>query len=73
MNFLRGFGQFWYDFIVGDDWKLAAVVALVVAVGAALVAAGYAGALLVVLLGVGLAVAFTLAMIVDVQLAKRKT
>jgi hypothetical protein len=37
------------------------------------VAAGYAGTLLVVLLGIGLAVAFTLAMIVDVQLAKRKT
>jgi hypothetical protein len=73
MNFLRGFGQFWYDFIVGDDWKLAAVVALVVAIGAALVAAGYAGTLLVVLLGIGLAVAFTLAMIVDVQLAKRKS
>jgi hypothetical protein len=25
---LRGFGMFWYDFIVGDDWKLAAGVVL---------------------------------------------
>ena len=23
VNFLRTFGRFWYDFIVGDDWKLA--------------------------------------------------
>ena len=33
MNALKTFGRFWYDFIVGDDWKLAggavATVALV--------------------------------------------
>lgn len=31
MSFLVGFGKFWYDFIVGDDWTIAAavVVALV--------------------------------------------
>jgi hypothetical protein len=23
MRFLKRFGLFWYDFIVGDDWKLA--------------------------------------------------
>ena len=22
---LRSFGRFWYDFVVGDDWRLAAV------------------------------------------------
>jgi len=26
MRFIRGFGQFWYDFIIGDDWKIAAAV-----------------------------------------------
>jgi hypothetical protein len=33
MNRLRAFGHFWYDFVVGDDWRLAvgALVALVVA------------------------------------------
>ena len=32
MRFLVGFGRFWYDFIVGDDWTIAAaiVVALIV-------------------------------------------
>ena len=24
---LRAFGAFWYDFIVGDDWRIALVVA----------------------------------------------
>jgi hypothetical protein len=23
MRFLVAFGRFWYDFIVGDDWRLA--------------------------------------------------
>jgi hypothetical protein len=40
MRLLRGFGRFWYDFIVGDDWRIAAGVVLVLAVGAALVATG---------------------------------
>jgi hypothetical protein len=32
VRFLVGFGRFWYDFIVGDDWTIAAaiVVALIV-------------------------------------------
>lgn len=25
---IRGFGRFWYDFVVGDDWTIAAGVAL---------------------------------------------
>jgi hypothetical protein len=40
MRFLRAFGRFWYDFIVGDDWRIAAGVVLVLAAGAALVATG---------------------------------
>ena len=33
MRFLRNFGRFWYDFIVGDDWRVAVgVVVLVTAV-----------------------------------------
>jgi hypothetical protein len=40
MGFVRGFGRFWYDFIVGDDWRIAAGVVAVLAAGAALVATG---------------------------------
>jgi hypothetical protein len=38
MRFLFSFGRFWYDFIVGDDWRIAAGVGFVLGVGAALVA-----------------------------------
>ncbi len=24
MKYLRAFGRFWWDFIVGDDWRVAA-------------------------------------------------
>jgi hypothetical protein len=37
MKFVIGFGRFWWDFIVGEDWKIAAGVAAVLAVGAVLV------------------------------------
>jgi uncharacterized membrane protein len=32
MKRLRGFGEFWYDFVVGDDWRLAAGVVLTLAI-----------------------------------------
>jgi len=38
MRVLRAFLRFWFDFIVGDDWRIALGVALVLAVGAGLVA-----------------------------------
>jgi hypothetical protein len=37
---LRGFGAFWWDFIVGDDWRIAAGVVLALAATAGLAAAG---------------------------------
>jgi hypothetical protein len=36
-RWLRSFGAFWYDFIVGDDWRGAAVVAVARAATALLV------------------------------------
>lgn len=32
MKLIRAFGQFWYDFIIGDDWKIAVgvIVALII-------------------------------------------
>ena len=38
MRFVRGFARFWWDFVVGDDWRVAAGVVVVLAVGALLVA-----------------------------------
>jgi hypothetical protein len=43
MRFLRGFGRFWFDFIVGDDWRIALGVVLVLGLGALLVAIDVVG------------------------------
>jgi len=34
MRFIKGFFQFWYDFIVGDCWQIALGVVLVLGLGA---------------------------------------
>ena len=36
MRYVWGFFRFWYDFVVGDDWRIAAGVAAVLAIGAVL-------------------------------------
>jgi hypothetical protein len=36
---LRAFGRFWWDFVVGDDWRAAAGVVIAIGLTAALVAA----------------------------------
>jgi hypothetical protein len=68
MEFVRGIARFWYDFIVGDDWKIAAAVAIVLAAGAVAVLSGAADtALLAPVLGVALAAAFTVSLLVDTR------
>lgn len=32
MSTIVAFGKFWYDFVIGDDWVIAAVVAVTLAV-----------------------------------------
>lgn len=65
---LRGFGRFWYDFIVGDDWKIAAAVVAGLVVTLALVVLGVlSGAAATVLGGVAILVAFTASMVIDVR------
>jgi hypothetical protein len=34
---VRGFGRFWFDFVVGDDWRIAAGIGVLLAAGALLV------------------------------------
>jgi hypothetical protein len=72
MRFLRSFGQFWYDFIVGDDWKIAAGVVVALAVLLAAVKLhpfGDAG--LTLLGGVAVMVAFAVSLLIDVSGKKR--
>jgi hypothetical protein len=37
MRFIKAFGRFWYDFLIGDDWKIAAAVVVALAALAGLV------------------------------------
>ena len=55
MSIVRGFLRFWYDFIVGDDWRIALGVVLVLGAGALLVAGKVlADDVLMPLVGVGI-------------------
>jgi hypothetical protein len=40
MRWLRSFGRFWWDFVVGDDWLVAVLVAIAIGATAALAGAG---------------------------------
>jgi hypothetical protein len=53
MKFLKAFGWFWWDLVIGDDWRIAAYVVAVLAV----VAIGAANAAQDTVLVVGGAVA----------------
>jgi len=61
MSYIVAFLRFWYDFLVGDDWKIAAtvVVALLLTAAAAHWLASFAGAA-VLIAGVLLAEGFAL-------------
>ncbi|MDQ6816758.1 MAG: hypothetical protein M3018_05040 [Actinomycetota bacterium] len=68
MKFLKGVGQFWYDFLIGDDAKIAAAVAVVLAIGTLTVlGGGYDSKILTPLLAVGVAAGFTAMLLIDVR------
>ncbi len=43
MKFLKAFGMFWYDFIIGDDWKIAVAVVAALGVTGAVMAVVHSG------------------------------
>ncbi|GAA3819379.1 hypothetical protein GCM10022226_44870 [Sphaerisporangium flaviroseum] len=67
MTFLRGFAQFWYDFIVGDDWKIAVAVVSALAVVLAALLAGLDGTGAAVLGGTLLVAFFVVSVVIDVR------
>ena len=72
MKFLKAFGQFWYDFIIGDDWKIAvAVVLALVILFAAMTAGVFGDAGLTLLGGALVVVAFSISLAIDVRPKKR--
>lgn len=42
MKYLTGFFRFWYDFIVGDDWRVAAAVVVALGLTALLIHTSFA-------------------------------
>lgn len=68
MILLRGFARFWYDFVIGDDWKIAAAVGTVLLAGAAVVAAAVLPErAATALIAAALLAAFTAALAIDVR------
>ena len=63
MRYVVAFLRFWYDFIVGDDWRIAAGAVLVLALGAIVVALGLAGPWLPPVILGGLVVVFAVPLI----------
>jgi hypothetical protein len=72
MKFLKSFGQFWYDFIIGDDWKIAvAVVLALVALFATMKADVLGDTALTLLGGAAIVVAFAISLAIDVRPKRR--
>jgi hypothetical protein len=68
MGFIRGFGQFWYDFLIGDDWKIAFAVVTTLIIGAAvLLTFTPPERVFTPVLGAGLMAAFVIALKIDIR------
>ena len=68
MKFLKAFGQFWYDFIIGDDWKIAVAVVTALVVLFALMTTGlFSDTVLTLVGGVLIVIAFSISLAIDVR------
>ena len=64
MRFVIGFGRFWWDFIIGDDWKIAAGIAAVLTAAALLVAeTDLSDTAISLLAGVGIVIVVSLSLV----------
>ena len=71
MKFLKAFGQFWYDFIIGDDWKIAVAVVICLAILVTVLLTGSLGDTAITLIGGALILAaFTISLAIDVRQKK---
>jgi hypothetical protein len=70
---LAAFGRFWYDFIIGDDWKIAvAVVSAIAVVSLLLVGTSIGDHALAVLGGVLIVLAFGVSLAIDTRTRRTK-
>jgi hypothetical protein len=64
VRFVIGFGRFWWDFIIGDDWKIAAGIAAVLTAAALLVAeTDLSDTAISLLAGVGILIVVSLSLV----------
>lgn len=67
MRYVKAFARFWYDFIIGDDWKIAVSVVLALALVLGLMKADLLGdSGLTVLGGVAIMLLFAVSLAIDV-------
>jgi hypothetical protein len=72
VKFLKAFGQFWYDFIIGDDWKIAVAVVLALTVLFVAMATNIFGDTGLTLLGgAAIVIAFAISLAIDVRPKRR--
>ena len=67
MRFLRAVGRFGYDFVIGDDWKIAAAVVTALLAGVILLALGVPATVTVLVTACLVGTGFTAAMVIDVR------
>ena len=68
MRFLKSFGAFWYDFVIGDDWKIfAGVVAALAVLLAVLKARPFGDTGLTLLGGAFVVAAFAITLTLDTR------
>lgn len=68
MRLLKGFARFWYDFIIGDDWKIAVAVVLALAATLAVALSGLLSLTATAVLGgILLLTCFVVSVLVDTR------
>ena len=72
MKYLKSFGSFWYDFIIGDDWKIAAAVVLALSFTVVLLTTtSLDDHVVAVLGGAAVVIAFAISLAIDVRSDRR--
>ena len=72
MSYARAFGRFWYAFIVGEDWRIAAGVVAALAAGALLASADAVRDGLLVVLVAAAIVGVVVASVVGTAVSERR-
>ena len=73
MRLVTAFGRFCWDFVVGEDWRIAAGVVAVLAAGAVVVARGTLDdEVVTVLVGAGIALVATASIVLPARRAARR-